>query len=131
MQDKLPITISSDGQFSSALAPLLHKLEMWLNFQALKANWYENEKHILSFHFTLIRQLTEKPQVSKTNHWTVNPGYAFLYDSEQLTTHAYITIEDLVKNPKNIEHTIKYRLTEVTNTIATQHGLTSIKCELT
>ena len=128
MQDKLPITITSEGQFSNALTPLLHKLEMWLNFQALKANWYENEESILAFHFTLIRQLEEKPQVSLANHWTIGPGYAFLYHSDKLTTNAYITIADLVKNPHNIEHTIKSRLTEVTNAVVIQHGFDRITC---
>lgn len=60
MQEQLPITISADSGFSSSLKPLLVELEMWLNFQALKADWYGDEACILAFDFTLVRSLEEK-----------------------------------------------------------------------
>ena len=38
MYNSLPITVVADQTFSSVLSPLIKKLEMWINFQALKAN---------------------------------------------------------------------------------------------
>lgn len=125
MQDRLPITIVADGQFSKALQPLLSKLEMWINYQALKANWYGNEACSLTFDFSLIRSLPEKTQVN-TKHWIAAPGYAYQYESSNLTTTAFIAVEDLIKHGEGIEQAIKSRLIAIANIIATQHGLTAL-----
>jgi len=57
MHDSLPITIAADQAFSNALPPLIKKLEMWINFQAFKANWYQDETIILSFNFVLVKTI--------------------------------------------------------------------------
>ena len=119
--EALPITIIADNQFSSSLKPLLKKLEIWLNFQALKANWFADEDFILSFHFTFIKTLEAKSQYFQENNYTIEPGYAFSYNENNLTTTAFIAIADLAKNPKNIEQKIKERLTKVANIIAKKH----------
>jgi hypothetical protein len=126
MQQALPITIVADGQFSNALNPLLSKLEMWINFQALKADWYGNEDASLSFDFSLIRTLEEKQQHFSTDNWIVESGYAYHYNSCNLTTIAFIAVDDLVHNGVGIEQTIKARLTSVANIIALQHGLLAL-----
>ena len=137
MQAALPITITADGQFSSSLDPLLNKLEMWINYQALKAQWFANETCSLYFDFKLIRSLDEKAQLTSDNQWVVTPGYAYHYDNNNLNispnnsinnnnvynTTAYIAVADLVKGGVGIEQAIKSRLTAVTNIIAAQHGL--------
>jgi hypothetical protein len=125
MQAELPITIVADGQFSKALNPLLSELEMWINFQALKADWYGNENCCLIFDFRLIRTLEEKTQ-QLTDNWTLAHGFAYHYDSSNLTTVAFIAVEDLIKKGVGIDQGIKARLTAVANIIVRQHGLVAL-----
>ena len=127
MQQNLPITIVADGQFSDSLNPLLSKLEMWINFQALKANWYGNEDCILTFDFSLIKKLEEKTQQMMADNWTIESGYAYHYDCSRLITIAFIAIDDLVKGRVGIEQAIKARLKTVANIIALQHGLSALQ----
>lgn len=126
MQPGLPITILADDQFSSSLTPLLNKLEMWINFQALKADWYGNEHKTLTFDFTLIKTLNEKKADLITKHWVVESGFAYHHESSQLTTVAFIAVDDLLQNGVGIEQAIKSRLINVANTIASQHGLQAL-----
>ncbi|QYK00745.1 hypothetical protein [Shewanella psychrotolerans] len=145
MQQGFPITVAADGQFSSSLNPLLTQLEMWINFQALKADWYSNEDFILSFDFTLVRSLAEKAEhltsapagtqagileeseeraaTALGNSWVVESGYAYQYDSDKLTTRAFIAVDDLLEDGVGIEQGIKARLIAVANAVAHQHGL--------
>jgi len=124
--ETLPITVNADDSFSTALTPLLHKLEMWINFQALKANWYGDESCILTFHYTIVRTLAEKVDEMPEAEWQVDQGFAYRYNSETLTTQAFIAIADLVQQNTGIEQTIKSRMTRVANAIAKQHELTII-----
>lgn len=126
MQQGLPITIVADGQFSNSLTPLLKKLEMWINFQALKADWYGNADCTLLFDFSLIRTLEEKTQQLDTDNWIVTTGSAYHYDNSRLKTVAFIALDDLLQNGVGIEQSIKARLTTVANTIAKQHGLSPL-----
>lgn len=126
MQQDVPITIEADGQFSSSLKPLLSNLEMWINFQALKADWYGNENVTLCFNFTLIRKLEEKTSSPATKNWNVESGYAYHYESSNLTTIAFIALDDLLQSSVGIEQAIKQRLINVTNTIARTHGFQAL-----
>ena len=126
MQQGLPITIAADSQFSNSLTPLLSKLEAWINFQALKADWYGSEECILSFDFTLIRRLEEKAQQLAAGNWIVESGYAYHYNSSSLTTIAFIAVDDLTQSGVAIERAIKARLAAVANIIALQHGLSAL-----
>ncbi|WP_156029432.1 hypothetical protein [Shewanella colwelliana] len=147
MQQGFPITITADSQFSSSLKPLLAQLEMWLNFQALKADWYSNEDFILSFDFILVRSLAEKAehltsapadtQVKNekgeesaadalAKRWVVEPGYAYQNDSSKLTTTAFIAVDDLVQGGVGIEQGIKARLIAVVNAVGQQHCLIAL-----
>ncbi|WP_110457414.1 hypothetical protein [Shewanella algidipiscicola] len=151
MQQGFPITVAADGQFSSSLNPLLTQLEMWLNFQALKADWYSNEAFILSFNFTLVRSLAEKaehltsaqadtqagiqaesekgeesPAVDLEKRWRVESGYAYQYDSSKLTTTAFIAVDDLARGGVGIEQGIKARLIAVANAVGLKHGLIAL-----
>jgi len=119
----LPITIVADSKFPDSLKPSINKLEMWLNFQALKANWYGDESFILTFNFTILRTLEEKQQHLLDHNYTVEFGYAFYYDEVALTTTAYIAVADLAKQKVGVEKAIKNRLTTVTNKIAAQYAL--------
>lgn len=121
MQQRLPITIAADGQFSKSLNPLLTKLEKWINFQALKADWYSNENRLLSFDFTLIKNMEKKTQDLTSDNWIVEPSFAYHYNHSSLTTIAFVAVDDLVKN-SGIEQAIKARLTDVANIIALQNG---------
>jgi hypothetical protein len=133
-QETLPIQIIADQTFSSALNPLLNKLEMWINFQALKANWYGDDACILSFHFTLVRALaddlsfisSEKNAEINKEDWIIDNHVAYCYQQKNLTTSAYIAVTDLIKTKTNIESDIKKRLIQVTNTIAKKHALTPL-----
>ena len=126
MQTDLPITVAGDEKFSTSLKPLLNKLEMWINYQALKANWYGDEACTLRIEFTLIRTLQEKaPQLSAAQ-WTEAPGYAYLHDSKELKTVAYIAVTDIVQRRTGIEQAIKERLIAVASLVAQQHGLTPL-----
>lgn len=126
MQEALPITITADENFSSALRPLLHKLEMWINFQALKANWYGDEDLTLVFNFTLVRTLEEKSKEMAEKDWLVETGFAYHYEKDTFTTSAFIAIADLVKNKTGVEQAIKSRLTRVANAVAKKHGLVAL-----
>jgi hypothetical protein len=129
MQQGLPITIVADGKFSNSLKPLLTQLEMWINFQAVKADWYGNEDCILSFDFTLVRTLEEKTQLltaESAESWIVESGYAYHYESSRLTTIAFIAVDDLLQGGVGIEQAIKDRLLSVANTIGLQHGLLAL-----
>ena len=131
MNQGFPITIVADGQFSDSLKPLLIQLEMWINFQALKADWYGNEDYILSFDFTLVKYLEEKIQhltaettvnVESAESWIVGSGYAYHYESSNLTTIAFIEVDDLAQDGVGIEQAIKARLIAVTNAVASSVG---------
>ncbi|TEW49867.1 hypothetical protein [Psychromonas algicola] len=124
--EALPITITADQGFSSALRPLLHKLEMWINFQALKADWYGDENHVLTFNYMFVKTLEDKKQEMKVDNWVVEKGFAYHYQSSSLTTNAFIEISDLVKNKTGIEQAIKSRLTRVANAVAKKHGLVAL-----
>lgn len=123
MQQGPPITIMADGQFSSSLKPLLNKLEMWINFEALKNDWYSDEGMTLCFDFTLVRTLKEKSDSLLIGNWVAGSGYAYHYQSNHQTTVAFIAIADLVTNGVGIEQAIKSRLITVANSVAQQHGL--------
>ncbi|MGS0682304.1 hypothetical protein ACVBIL_14205 [Shewanella sp. 125m-7] len=118
IEQQLPITISADSGFSSSLKPLLVELEMWINFQALKADWYGDEACILAFDFTLVRSLEDKSLDSKNQSWIVEAGYAYCYDSESLNTTAFIAVADLLEAGVGIELAIKGRLVAVVNAVA-------------
>jgi len=122
-EETAPITVTADQTFSSALKPLLNKLEMWLNFQALKANWYGDEAHVLSFDFTIVKTLEEKTKIMETDNWVIDQGFAYHYESSNLNTIAFIAIADLVKMQTGVEQAVKSRLTRVANAVAKQHGL--------
>ncbi|WP_299660986.1 hypothetical protein [uncultured Psychromonas sp.] len=124
MYNSLPITVVADQTFSSVLSPLIKKLEMWINFQALKANWYEDERIILSINFMLVKTIEEKQLT--TEHWVVDTGIAYQHQGNNLNTQALIAIADLVKLNKGIEQAIKNRLIQVANAIAKQHQLTPL-----
>ncbi|ABV38276.1 conserved hypothetical protein [Shewanella sediminis HAW-EB3] len=132
LQQGLPITIAADGRFSNSLKPLLTQLEMWLNFQALKADWYGNEDFVLSFDFTLVRSLDEKMQQLKTaraasaESWIVESGYAYHYESSRLTTIAFIAVDDLIQGGVGIEQAIKARLIAVANSVGSKHGFLAL-----
>ncbi|MCG9739633.1 hypothetical protein L1D32_15830 [Shewanella insulae] len=147
MQQGFPITITADDRFSSSLKPLLAQLEMWINFQALKADWYGNEEHVLTFDFTLVRSLAEKAEhltsaqadtqeknengegraaAALEKSWRAELGYAYQYDDTSLTTTAFIAVDDLVQGGVGIEQGIKARLIAVVNSIAHQHGLIAL-----
>ncbi|QYK12198.1 hypothetical protein K0I63_15840 [Shewanella rhizosphaerae] len=122
MQQGFPITITADDRFSSSLKPLLAKLEMWINFQALKADWYGKEDHVLTFDFTLLRTLDEKAEQLSSENWIVEPGYAYHYENCRLMTIAFIAVDDLVERGTGIEQEIKSRLVAVANAVGLQHG---------
>ena len=57
MSDALPIQVTSIGLFEpndKASAFLIQKLEAWLNFQALAAEWFSDESHIVKFKFQIM-----------------------------------------------------------------------------
>ena len=124
---QFPMTISAAGNFSDSLKPLLAELEMWLNFQALKADWYSNEAHVLQFNFSLVRSLTDAmaQQIKETDSstWVVAGGYAYLFEAKTLHTEAYIAVDDLLKSGIGIEREIKTRLLAVANAVAVEHDL--------
>ncbi|MGS0724646.1 hypothetical protein ACVBKF_00550 [Shewanella sp. 0m-11] len=141
IEQQLPITISADSGFSSSLKPLLIELEMWINFQALKADWYGDEACILAFDFTLVRSLEEKGLAAsekgvaagKTRvrsaaagkEWISGDGYAYCHDSTSLKTTAFIAVADLltpIKGGVGIEQAIKARLIAVANEVARSAG---------
>ncbi|WP_299808143.1 hypothetical protein [uncultured Shewanella sp.] len=141
-QEQLPITIGADSGFSSSLKPLLLELEMWINFQALKADWYGDEACILAFDFTLVRSLEDKgldsseecaaascdeisgsAAASSNEKWIVEDGYAYCYDSTSLNTTAFIAVADLLEAGVGIDQAIKGRLVGVVNSIGKLHGL--------
>ena len=126
MNQGFPITITADDRFSSSLKPLLAQLEMWINFQALKADWYGNEAHILSFDFTLVRTLDDKGELLASKNWIVEPGYAYHYESSRLMTTAFIAVDDLLERGTGIEQEIKSRLVAVANAVGRQHGFIAL-----
>lgn len=123
MQEQLPITILADSRFSSSLKPLLTQLEMWINFQALKADWFGDEACILSFEFTLVRTIEERVQGFKSENWVAKSGYAYSYDCKSLKTTAFIAVADLLESGVGIEQGIKQRLVAVANGVGAEHGL--------
>ncbi|GIU49347.1 hypothetical protein TUM4438_32750 [Shewanella sairae] len=124
---QFPMTITAAANFSDSLKPLLTELEMWLNFQALKADWYSNEAHVLQFDFCLVRSLDEamvqQGRETDRSRWVVAGGYAYLFEVKNLHTKAYIAVDDLLKSGTGIEREIKTRLLAVANAVAVEHDL--------
>ncbi len=123
MQQGLPITITAEKQFSRSLKPLLNKLEMWINYQALKVNWYGSENCTLLFDFSLVRTIDEKSLQINIDNWITETGYAYCYDASNSQTTAFIAVNDLLQNGVGIEKAIKERIIFVANIVAMQHKL--------
>ncbi|QLE86618.1 hypothetical protein FLM48_16995 [Shewanella sp. Scap07] len=126
MQQEFPMTVIADGNFSKSLNPLLAQLEMWLNFQALKTDWYANEACVLTFSFTLVNTLASKAEQIAAPSWVQQAGVAYHHDSDKLATVAFIAVADIVQAGAGIEQAIKDRLLTVANEVGRQHGLQSL-----
>ena len=58
--------------------------------------------------------------------WNIEKGYAYHYESGNLTTIAFIAVDDLLEGGVGIEQGIKARLTAVANSVGSEHGLLAL-----
>ena len=139
MQDDLPIKVSSKGLFEQddkSSSFLIHKLEAWLNFQALLANWYQDESQITHFSFQVLPESQfYQHQLDQELIWKSFelPGVTGVYhhDEEQSSFESYLMLsnselDDMMKHPANVEARLKQKLRATINVQAVIYQLQPI-----
>ncbi|WP_440874570.1 hypothetical protein [Thalassotalea sp. PLHSN55] len=147
MLNDLPMTLSAESKLTDNLhhgKQLLEQLEAWLNFQALKANWFADENKSLTCTFVLLSQQSFQQTVSQIKsldgqqqaQWTLADHNDFMVKQapNSRSVKAVLAISEAVLNSKSDDNALlnselKQTLVAVVNTIATQNQLDNITIE--
>ena len=132
MQDGIPITLNADNSLAASVKTLhssMVKIEAWINFQALKADWYGDENKILSFDITLttVEQFKAGASDRRSANWreAADSSYACCHNSADLSTVVFIPVPAAVveAGANAFEHGLQAVLSEAVNSVGGQYGL--------
>lgn len=137
MTEALPITFSIKGLFEpgdSRSEFLISKLEAWLNYRGLCANWYADESLVVNMDICLLpEKLFLSQQVSQDKNWQSlsDPTAIYHHDSQNHLFECYLMlsnqeIEQAMASPNELEHKLQIKLAAVANTFASKYHLASI-----
>ncbi len=139
MDTDLPITLTTKGLFEAndkSSGFLISKLEAWLNFKALSANWYANEAMIVKMAFTVLPEAHFMDlQVDSKDNWipitTASLTAVYRHDltAKQFTCFIMLSNEELnqaMKDGSKVEGNFQTKLAEAANTLAHYYHLPTI-----
>lgn len=128
MEQDLPITVTSQGLFEAGDKSsefLMTKLEAWLNFKALQANWYGDESLVVSMNIVIMpEKVFLDNKVDKSLKWQTfssNTTTAlFNHDPENFRFKSFLMLSndelnDAMSNPKKVEDMLQKKLGTVAN----------------
>lgn len=137
MAEALPISFTSKGLFESGDTKsefLISKLEAWLNYRGLCANWYADESLVVNMSICLLpEKLFLSHQVEPNKQWQSlqEPVALYHHDKEQHFFDCYLMlsnqeIEQAMAKPQTLEHTLQLKLANVANHFANKYHLAAI-----
>lgn len=137
MED-LPVRVNIEYLFES-IDPksryLIDKLNAWINFQTLAANWFADESRIIDLQITLLPEnhFLDLELDNQQNWQTANLANQFVFsiDSVSLKSSVYgclkqDTIKQLMEEPQSVEGYFQDVIKSAVNLIAADFKLTSI-----
>lgn len=143
MSKELPIVVSAENQLMQEMLldkQALLKLEAWLNFETLKANWYGNEARLIDLNITLItankfhslfKETIELWQIDTTNLFAIQFGDS---SKTNIKNKVIIGLEENfvvnVDNYVNFEKKVQPLMTNIVNKIASHFQLDHIAANL-
>jgi len=135
MEETLPITIGSSQSLLTRykkLNSVLNKQEAHINFQALTAGWYEDEKTMANINIMLVsyeeynQQLTTQQRGEKTE---ISDDVILYVDNTDIICFIAITaseVEILDKENKVLKVYVSMKVKKVVNKIAEKLGLLTL-----
>lgn len=137
MTEALPITFTTQGLFESGDSKsefLITKLEGWLNYRGLCANWYADEAMIASMAICLLpEKIFLNHQVDQGKTWSTldNPTALFHHNTEKRHFKCYLMfsneeIDHAMKAPASLEQTLQIKLAATVNHFASFYHLPAI-----
>lgn len=130
MQQGFPITIKFDAtiKVDEKMTVAASKVEMWINFAALKNGWYADESCVLEIEFILLESKRLEEIISKhaNTKWQIedNQQFAIIHDKAKTQADAYIAI-DAAQNDY-FEATLKTTIITIANIIIKDYGFIAI-----
>jgi hypothetical protein len=139
METDLPITLSIKGLFEAgdkSSAFLISKLEAWLNFKALGANWYSDETLVVNIDFTILPESQFMDlQLDTADNWIpINlPGLTAVYRHDMTKQHFNCMVmlsndelSEAMKDGSKVENTFQLKLGTAANVLATYYHLPTL-----
>ena len=123
MDESLPIQVTSEGLFEKgdqSSERLFQKLEAWLNFQTLLANWYQDESLVIKIKLSLMPEnVFYGHELDQTLTWQSfeNKTLTGVYHHNQSNTEfdSYLMLSkadlnDMMSHPEKVENLFKQKL---------------------
>jgi hypothetical protein len=139
METDLPITLNIKGLFEAndkSSAFLISKLEAWLNFKALGANWYGDETLVVNIDFTILPESQFMDlQLDTADNWIpINlPGLTAVYNHDMSKQHFSCMVmfsndelSEAMKDGSKVESTFQLKLAAAANVLATYYDLPAL-----
>lgn len=137
MNEALPISFTIKGLFESGDSKsefLVSKLEAWLNYRGLCANWYADETLVVKMNICLLpEKLFLSQQVDQDKDWQslTEPTALFYHDKDKYAFDCFLMlsnqeIEQAMAKPQEFEHTLQVKLAAIANHFANQYHLAAI-----
>jgi hypothetical protein len=127
MEQGFPITVRASKHLASQskqVEPVLGNIEAWINFQALKAQWYEDEAKVPEFDFIVVANSDFSVSTGDFNE----PDWVIEHDNDlairqdgQFHTKVVIGV-----GRAGFADAVKMRLVEVANRVVEGYGLRGI-----
>ena len=139
MDHNLPITVTSKGLFEAGDKSsefLMTKLEAWLNFKALQANWYGDEDLVLTINVSIMpEKLFLDNQVDRSLKWqslSSNTTTALFNHNESITSFTCFLmlsndeLNETMAKPQKVEDMLQNKLATVANHFGEFYELNNI-----
>lgn len=136
LDQDLPIKVKTQDLFETgdkASGYLLSKLEAWVNFQTLAANWFADEDFIIDLTMTLLPETSFLDlQVDSTLWQTIQlASFTAVYMKQQRSVQAYIMLSNdelntAMTQSAKVESLMQDKLRIMTNIAAKSFSLPSI-----
>ena len=137
MTEALPISFSIEGLFEpgdSKSAFLVSKLEAWLNYRGLCANWYADETLVVNMNICLLPEkhfLSKQVDQDKSWQSLSEPTALFHHNKDKHLFDCFLMfsnqeIEQAMANPQELEHMLQIKLAAIANHFAKEYHLAAI-----
>jgi hypothetical protein len=132
-----PLSVTTKYLFDSndpSSNSLLTRIEAWLNFNALKQNWFGDESLIVQMDFTFMPESKFLDQDVDDQWQTIQlPGVVAVYHHDKASTQftCYIMLNNddlkfLMDNPKDVETEFRTKLTKAANKLGSKYHFSPI-----